>query len=198
MFSAHVILFEITCATGLATRPEGDWRVSQKRATCSHLVRFTCVAERGIRDVRGQAQVMGCPDMGIAGEWEVAFGESYADKGLKLTKLEIRGSSWGLLDYGDTIPIQVDGPTNDVSGEVMSERNQCLSIHMAACFIYGPMGRAKSRTRTWKGASSNKPGGYVGDSSSRQLTVRMIWGGRTITNPGSRRSACSRTRFYGR
>ena len=56
---------------------------------------------------------------------------SHRDKVVR-TSAMILGRKWLILDYGDAIPGRTDDPMMDNFGELISERNQCLAIHLAA------------------------------------------------------------------
>ena len=65
-------------------------------------------------------------------KWKARFGEAVHRGKVTVSNVTITSRQWAILDYGDTIPGTKDGPINDVFGEVITERNQCLAIHLAA------------------------------------------------------------------
>ena len=69
------------------------------------------------------------------------FGISTGNKERTITAATIMGKEWELFGYGDTIPSSREDPTNDHFKEVLRERNQCLSIHLSAGFVYGAGGK---------------------------------------------------------
>ena len=73
-----------------------------------------------------------CNSASVGGDWEVAFGHATYEAELTVTQVELLGFARPLLGYGGTIPQLVDGPINDRCGNVVSGRNQSLSIHLAA------------------------------------------------------------------
>ena len=44
----------------------------------------------------------------------------------------VRGHTWRVIDFGDTIPEVVGDPIGDLYGKSLTERNKCLLIHLAA------------------------------------------------------------------
>ena len=62
---------------------------------------------------------------------KVRFGEIRPRGKLISAKATSMGRPWALLEYGDTIPGTRDGPTDDMFSEVITDRNQCLAIHLA-------------------------------------------------------------------
>ena len=63
---------------------------------------------------------------------EVQFGEAVHRGKVTVANVTITSPPWAIFDYADTIPGMKDGSIDDVFGEVITERNQCLSTHLAA------------------------------------------------------------------
>ena len=66
------------------------------------------------------------------------------------TAVTIMGSPWSLLDYGDTIPSTTDGTMGEVFNDTLCERNQCLSIHLAAGWSVALLAAIRHRQRDWR------------------------------------------------
>ena len=58
------------------------------------------------------------------------------------TSVKIRGETWNLIDYGDTIPAIDADPIWDAYGKSLAEKNKCLAIHLSADLI---MSKEKGR-----------------------------------------------------
>ena len=65
-------------------------------------------------------------------KWKVLFETPQQRSGFTVTGVEVLGRKWHLYDFGDTIPATPSDPINDAFQSVLSERNQRLSIHLAA------------------------------------------------------------------
>ena len=76
-----------------------------------------------------------CNDVSSDDKWNVRFGEVAQNDKVVNTAAVILGRKWHILDFGDAIPGTREGPINDVLGEIISERNQCLATHLAAGHI---------------------------------------------------------------
>ena len=113
-------------------------------------------ASRLLQEQHGEGR---CPDISRDGGRGVTFGESYLDNGLALAKVEMRGASWDVLDYGDAIASQPDGPMGDLCGAAVSESNQRLSIRVAAGAIHRSMDQNDIATR-------RNPSDVMGNPSS--------------------------------
>ena len=73
---------------------------------------------------------------------EVKLGASDTKVNVAATHVVIMGRKWGLLDYGDTIPVTSDGPINDIIGGGIAQRKQRLSTHLASGSVSKEVGCA--------------------------------------------------------
>ena len=76
-----------------------------------------------------------CDAWSSGDRWKAKFGEIWNEENEVYTASVILGRRWAILDYGGVIPGSRDDPINDIFGEVVSERNQWLAIHLAAGHI---------------------------------------------------------------
>ena len=78
---------------------------------------------------------------------KVLFGGARQGQGHTITDVELLGRKWLLYDYGATIPGKPKDPIDDPFNGLLSERNQCLTIHLGSglelCERNGPVPLAK-------------------------------------------------------
>ena len=58
-----------------------------------------------------------------------------SDKVVHTTAITLR-RKWTIVYYGGAIACTREGPVDDVFGEVITGRNQCLAIHLDACDLH--------------------------------------------------------------
>ena len=64
--------------------------------------------------------------------WAARFGDAVHRGKVAVAEVSITSRPWAIIDYGDTIPGTMECPINDAIGEVITDRNQCRDIHLAA------------------------------------------------------------------
>ena len=52
-----------------------------------------------------------------------------------VTDMTPKGRTWPVYDFGDTLPVIADDPSNELYGKTSTDKNKCLLLHIAAAVI---------------------------------------------------------------
>ena len=65
----------------------------------------------------------------------VSFSAPRGDGVGTVTDMTLRGRTYSVYDFGDTLPVIADDPSNEVYGSKGPDKNKCLLLHIAASYI---------------------------------------------------------------
>ena len=50
--------------------------------------------------------------------------------------MTLKGATWPVYDFGDTLPVIADDPANELYGKTSTDKNKCLLLHIAAVICW--------------------------------------------------------------
>ena len=149
-------------------------------------------SEQGVSTLREEASTLLASHrrVGHSGEvpttvGRVVFSSPIVAGGTAVTSMSLRGRTWEVFDFGDTIPHLSGDPVNDVYGKTGPGENKCMPIHLAAAALCsgGPAAKPTARSDLMIPDVLKRAGHLRWGQCSQALTCRGSLGEPTSNDP---------------